>query len=104
MHRLTRLLAAGFLIATFVVISSEHAFAASCSTANVGPITATIVGSGTIHGTPGSDVILGSSGRDVIDGRGGNDIVCAMGGNDDITLGGGGDFVDGGSGNDTIRG
>ena len=43
---------------------------------------ATIVGSGTISGTPGNDVIVGSNGNDVIDGLAGNDRICALDGID----------------------
>ncbi|HEX8771403.1 MAG TPA: hypothetical protein VF711_11605, partial [Acidimicrobiales bacterium] len=57
------------------------------------PIPATIVGSGTIIGTPGPDVIVGSPGPDKIIARGGDDVVCGQGGND---------YIDGGDGNDLI--
>jgi Ca2+-binding RTX toxin-like protein len=55
--------------------------------------TATITGSGTIHGARGADVIVGSVGDDVIDGRGGNDLFCGGFGND---------AIHGNAGDDTI--
>ncbi len=61
---------------------------------------ATIVGSGTITGTPGNDVIVGSPRADVIDGNGGDDRICAEDGPDTIRLTRG--WVDAGDGNDRI--
>jgi len=46
---------------------------------------ATIVGAGTIIGTPGVDVIVGSAGVDIINGLAGNDVICGEGGNDAIS-------------------
>lgn len=66
---------------------------------------ATIVGAGTIQGTPGNDVIVGSSGPDEIWSNGGDDTICALGGNDVIHASID-DYhsskVDAGDGNDTI--
>ena len=58
--------------------------------------TATIIGLGSIVGTPGDDVIVGSGGHDVIVGRGGNDIICGRGGSDRLDGGGGDDVILGG--------
>ena len=58
-------------------------------------VPATIVGTGTIVGTPGDDVIVGSNDVDRILALGGNDIVCGEGGND---------VVDGGLGDDILIG
>ena len=63
---------------------------------------ATIVGSGTITGTPGDDVIVGSAGPDTIDGLGGNDTICALAGDDTVTGGAGVDVIDAGDGSDTL--
>src|SRR6478609_789038 len=57
-----------------------------------GEVPATIVGAGTINGTPGNDVIVGSPEADRISGAGGNDIICGEGGND-VVNGGPGDDV-----------
>ncbi|MEZ0581336.1 calcium-binding protein [Nocardioides sp. MH1] len=78
-------------------------------------LTATIVGAGTIEGTPGDDVIVGSAGRDTIAAGDGDDVVCDGAGADVVDLGDGDDVVvtiavrdphdvvDGGRGFDTIR-
>jgi Ca2+-binding RTX toxin-like protein len=87
------------------------------------PAVATIVGNGTITGTPGPDVIVGGDGPDTISGLGGNDIICGEGGDDqldggdgdDILVGdddqagppfgpGGDDILVGGFGDDTLLG
>lgn len=65
---------------------------------------ATIVGSGTIEGTPGPDVIVGSPGADDINARGGDDKVCARGGSDDVNAWTGNDVVNGEGGNDHVIG
>jgi Ca2+-binding RTX toxin-like protein len=70
---------------------------------------ATIVGAGTIDGTPGDDVIVGSDGDDTIDGMGGNDDICGRDGDDIIVSGLGLDQLgvalrfDGGPGHDQLR-
>jgi hypothetical protein len=64
---------------------------------------ATIIGRGTINGTPGNDVIVGSSGNDVINAGGGNDTVCGRSGNDDMSGDTGTDWLNGNLGNDQFR-
>lgn len=64
----------------------------------------TVVGIGTISGTPGRDVILGSSSDDVVDGGGGADLICGGRGDDVIDGGGGADRVLAGAGDDLVRG
>lgn len=63
---------------------------------------ATIVGTGTIDGTPGDDVIVGALGPDAIDAGGGNDTVCSLGGNDVLTGGDGTDVLRAGAGVDRL--
>ncbi|WP_188113324.1 calcium-binding protein [Nocardioides humilatus] len=62
----------------------------------------TIVGSGTITGTPGPDVIVGSLGVDTINGGGGDDVICGLAGNDLIDSGAGSDQVSDGAGADIV--
>ena len=66
--------------------------------------TATIMGSGTITGTPDDDVIVGSAADDRIEGLGGDDRLCGMAGNDSLNSGLRDDKADGGEGNDFVRG
>ena len=96
-----------------------------CDAGPFGQFPATIVGAGTIIGTPGDDVIVGSAGNDVISGLDGNDVICGEAGNDvisggrgdDILVGDGSDVppfvvsngmnddrLSGGSGNDVLAG
>lgn len=65
---------------------------------------ATIVGAGTIVGTPDDDVIVGSSGPDEIRGNGGDDIICGGGGDDVVNGNSGNDLIFGETGNDTLAG
>ena len=67
-------------------------------------MSATIVGSGDIQGTPGDDVIVGSVGDDTVRGHGGDDSICTRGGDDRVRGGSGDDSIEGGSGNDILRG
>ncbi|MEZ0581334.1 hypothetical protein [Nocardioides sp. MH1] len=61
---------------------------------------ATIVGAGSISGTPGRDIIVGSPGADDIDAGGGNDLVCGGAGADTVRDGPGKDIVYLGDGDD----
>jgi Ca2+-binding RTX toxin-like protein len=65
---------------------------------------ATIVGSGTIHGTARADVIVAGPGDDHIFGGGGDDRICAGAGNDVIEGGLGSDRIEAGPGDDEVLG
>jgi Ca2+-binding RTX toxin-like protein len=66
--------------------------------------TATIVGSGEVHGTARADVIVNGPGADRILGGGGNDRICSGGGGDWIEGGSGSDRISAGGGDDSVIG
>jgi Ca2+-binding RTX toxin-like protein len=94
--RLNLSIAALTATAGFVAVAPH----ASAIGETCGNVEATIVGAGTISGTPGNDVIVGSPGDDMIYAGQGNDLICADSGNDDITDGPGADLVFAGPGDD----
>jgi hypothetical protein len=67
-------------------------------------LAATIMGEGSIPGTPGNDVIVGGTGTDDISGGAGNDTICGLTGTDTLDGGVDDDTLDGGAGADVFRG
>ncbi len=67
-------------------------------------LAATIMGRGSIPGTPGNDVIVGATGADDISGGDGNDTICGLHGADTLDGGLDDDTLDGGAGADVLRG
>jgi hypothetical protein len=67
-------------------------------------LAATIMGQGSIAGTPGDDVIVGATGADDISGGDGNDTICGLNGADTLDGGIDDDTLDGGGGADVFRG
>jgi Ca2+-binding RTX toxin-like protein len=86
------------LLAVGTVILMGAAAASGSSTPTCFGEPATIVGAGTILGTPDDDVIIGSEGADVIDGSSGDDRICALDGVDRALGGPGDDLIDAGPG------
>ena len=95
---LTSGVAALTVLAGLVAASPEAGAAGETCNGQV----ATVVGAGSITGTPGRDIIVGSSGDDSIDAGGGNDLVCAGAGDDTVLDGLGKDIVYLGTGDDEV--
>jgi Ca2+-binding RTX toxin-like protein len=108
-----------FFLALIMGVSSTGLTGAAAAKANAQPGTpsttdssaprclgkpATIVGTGTIHGTAQADVIVSGPGDDQIFGGGGDDRICADAGNDVIEGGLGSDRIEAGPGDDEVLG
>ncbi len=91
--RASRRLHLSVAAATAVAGLAVYGAPASAEGETCNGLAATIVGAGTIAGTPGDDVIVGSSGNDVIRGEAGNDTICAGAGADIVFDGDGRDRV-----------
>lgn len=111
--RISAIIGSMVALASYAVVSTGGAYAATAVVHTCFGQKATIVGSAkgtTIRGTAGNDVIDAGAGNDTIYGKGGNDLICGGTGADKIYGGTGNDWIDGGQGgkvgkkyrNDTI--
>jgi Ca2+-binding RTX toxin-like protein len=101
-----RFIIALLLVGLSMPVLASRSLGAAICTIDGTQYPATIVGAGTITGTPGNDVIFGSRGPDTIFGNGGNDVVCGRDGSDVIKAGTdlGANLISGDLGDDVIVG